>query len=149
MQLHHHHHTIYFENVHFFHAVLGLHICPYEVPPHILEYRPFRLPTRQFHVVIHTFSPSLPIPPLTSHPCHGATSTFLQTDTQSSTLICSRCPNHLNLPNLTTSTTLRIPRKLQILTSLPILQQHHTSIHLTIIRSYVQFMRLGNQVLIL
>ena len=48
MQLHHHHNTIYFENVHFFHAVLGLHICPYKVPPHIPEYRPFRLPTRHF-----------------------------------------------------------------------------------------------------
>ena len=29
---------IYFENVHFFHAMLGLDICPYEVPPHIPQY---------------------------------------------------------------------------------------------------------------
>ena len=35
-----------------------------------------------------------------------ATSTFLQADTQSSTLLRSRCPNHLNLPHLTTSATL-------------------------------------------
>ena len=26
---------IYFEKVHFFHAKLGLDVCPYEVPPHI------------------------------------------------------------------------------------------------------------------
>ena len=34
---------IYFENVHFFHATLGFDVCPYEVPPHIPEYRPFRM----------------------------------------------------------------------------------------------------------
>ena len=38
---HHHHHL--FENVPFFHATLGLDFCPYEVPPHIPEYRPFRM----------------------------------------------------------------------------------------------------------
>ena len=37
-------------------------------------------------------------------------STFLQADTQSSTLLCSRCPNHLNLPRLTTSAALCTPR---------------------------------------
>ena len=46
-----------------------------------------------------------------------ATSTFLQADTQSSTLLRSRCPNHLNLPRLTTSTTLSIcPRCLYLKT---------------------------------
>ena len=40
---------IYFENVHFFHATLGLDICPYEVPPHIPEYRPFRMLAKHFH----------------------------------------------------------------------------------------------------
>ena len=35
-----------------------------------------------------------------------ATSTYLEADTQSSTLLRSRCPNHLNLPCLTTSATL-------------------------------------------
>ena len=34
---------IYFENVHFFHDKKGLDVCPYLVPPHILEYRPFRM----------------------------------------------------------------------------------------------------------
>ena len=40
-----------------------------------------------------------------------ATSTFLQADTRSSTLLRSRCPNHLNLPRLTTSATLCTPRR--------------------------------------
>ena len=57
-QVHHHHRhwssssTLYFENVHFFHAVLGSDVCPYEVPPHIPEYCPFRLQTKQFLVII-------------------------------------------------------------------------------------------------
>ena len=41
-----------------------------------------------------------------------ATSTFLQADTQSSPLLRSTCPNHLNLPHLTTSATLCTPRRL-------------------------------------
>ena len=41
-----------------------------------------------------------------------ATFTFLQADTQSFTLLRSRCPNHLNLPRLTTSATLDIPKRL-------------------------------------
>ena len=61
---------IYFENVYFFHAMLGLDVCPYEVPPHIPENCPLRPQTNHFHVIIHTFSPSLPIPLFTSHPCH-------------------------------------------------------------------------------
>ena len=61
---------IYFENVHFCQAKLGLDIRPYEVPPHIPEYRPFRMQTKHFHVILQTFSSSLPIPPPISHPCH-------------------------------------------------------------------------------
>ena len=30
---------IYFENVHFFHAMLELVVCPYEIPPNFPEYR--------------------------------------------------------------------------------------------------------------
>ena len=54
------------------------------------EHCSFWLQTKQFHVIIHTLPPSLPAP---TH-----TSTFLQADTQS----CSKCPNHHNLPCLTT-----------------------------------------------
>ena len=76
---------------------------------------------RPFHV-IHTFSPSLPAPAHTLHPCHLHTST----GTQSSTFLCSRCPNHLNLPCLTTLATPSIPERLQIFTLLSILQRHST-----------------------
>ena len=85
---------IYFENVHFLHAKLGLDVCPYEVPPHIPVYCQFRLQTKHFHVIIHTFSPSLPVPTPTPHPCHLHISTGRHPVTQSSTLLCSRCPLH-------------------------------------------------------
>ena len=39
-------HPIYFENVHFFHAKLGLDVYPYDVPSHILENCPLRLQTK-------------------------------------------------------------------------------------------------------
>ena len=42
----------------------------------------------------------------------NASNTFLQADTQSSTLLHSECQNHLNLPCLTTSATLWTPRRL-------------------------------------
>ena len=56
-----------------------------------------------------------------------ATTTFLQADTQSSPFLRSTCPNHLNLPCLTTFATLWMPQRLvQDLTLLPILQRHTT-----------------------
>ena len=79
---------IYFENVHFFHATLGLDVWSYEVPPHIPEYCPFRIYTKHFHVIIHTLLPSHLFPPL--HLASATvTSTFLQADTKSSTFPCS------------------------------------------------------------
>ena len=53
------------------------------------------------HIFLLCPDPSPPPPP-----------TLLQADTQSSTLLRSRCPNHLNLPRLTTSATQLIPRRL-------------------------------------
>ena len=44
-----------------------------EVPPHIPEYCPFRLQPKQFHVIFHTLSPSLPAPTHTSHHNHIST----------------------------------------------------------------------------
>ena len=64
-----------------------------------------------------------------------ATSTFLQADIQSSTLIHSRCPNHLNLPRLTTSATLCTPRRLYKSTLRFLSFSDTPHIHLTIIRS--------------
>ena len=43
-------------------AMLCRVFAPYEVPPRIPEYCPFRLQTKQFHVIFHTFSPSIPAP---------------------------------------------------------------------------------------
>ena len=49
-----------------------LDVCPmHEVPPHILEY----CSSKQFHVIFHTLSPSLPAPAHTSHPHHHHMST--------------------------------------------------------------------------
>ena len=64
-----------------------------------------------------------------------ATFTFLQADTQSSTLLRSRCPNHLNLPRLTTSTTFCTPRRLYKSTLRFLSFNDTTHIHLTIIHS--------------
>ena len=46
---------IYFENINFFHAQLGLDVSPdNKASPHIPEHCPFRLQTEQFHVNIYT-----------------------------------------------------------------------------------------------
>ena len=93
--------SIYFEN--------RPPIAPYEVPPLNPEHYPFRLQTKNLHASSkHSFKVFLFLPLLLA----PATSTFLQDDTQSSTLLRSRWPNHLNLPCLTTSATLCTPRRL-------------------------------------
>ena len=72
---------------------------------------------------------------LRPRPLVPSTTNPLQADTQSSTLLRSRCPNHLNLPRLTTSATQLIPRRLHK-SSLRFLSFKDTPhIHLTIIRS--------------
>ena len=38
--------------------------------PHIPEHCPFRVQTQLIHIILYTFSPSLPTPTCTSHPCH-------------------------------------------------------------------------------
>ena len=47
---------------------------------------------------------------LLPRPLVPSTTNLLQAHTQSSTLLRSRCPNHLNLPRLTTLATQLIPR---------------------------------------
>ena len=60
----------------------GLDFAPYQVSPHIPEYCPL-LQARQFHVNLHTLSPSLPAPAHTFHPCHLHISSISpQDDTQ-------------------------------------------------------------------
>ena len=62
-----------------------------------------------FHVILHTFSPSLPIPPPISR------------QIVQSTLSRSRCSNQLAI-----SVTLFIPKKIQIHTALFVFQRHST-----------------------
>ena len=38
--------------------------------PHNPEHHPLRVQTQLLHIILHTFSPSLPAPSRTSHPCH-------------------------------------------------------------------------------
>ena len=77
--------------------------------------------TKQPHVILHTLFLCLLTPAPTPRP---STTNPLQADTQSSTLLRSRCPNHLNLPRLTTSATQLIPRRLH--KSPSVLQGHPT-----------------------
>ena len=67
-----------------------------------------RFDDANWFINIYTFSPSLPA----STHLTPATTTFLQADTQSSPLLRSTCPNHLNLPRFTTSATLSAPKRL-------------------------------------
>ena len=90
----------------------------------IPEHCPFKVQTELIRIIFYTFSPSLPVPTRTSHPCHHH---ILQADTQSSPLLRSTCPNtsiyttphHL-------SHALNTQKTVQDLTSLPILQSHTT-----------------------
>ena len=81
----------------------------YEFSPHIPEHHPFRVQTRLLHILLSLYTLPLSCPYL--HISPSPPPTFLQADTQSSPLLRSTCPNHLNLPCLTTSTTLPNPQK--------------------------------------
>ena len=82
-------------------------------------------PSSSISSLTHSLQVFLPLP---AH-LTPATTTFLQADTQSSPLLRSTCPNHLNLPRLTTSATLwTLKRLYKIHTALSILQTPHTSI---------------------
>ena len=102
--------TIYFKNVHFFHAQLGSDVFPDMRLLHIFlnivhsECKPSSS--------VSSFTHSLQVFLLLPTHLTPATTTFLQADTQSSPLSRSTCPNHLNLPRLTTSTTLSTPKRL-------------------------------------
>ena len=101
---------------------------------YIPEHCPFKVQTELIHVIFtHSLQVFLPLPLFFS----PTTSTFLQADTQSSPLLRSTCPNHLNLPPLTTSAMLwTVTPKRMYKTSLCSLSfRDIPHIHLTIIRS--------------
>ena len=92
---------IYFENMNFFHtqlSKLGLDVC--------LEMKPLQISLNTAHSgckttgFILSFTHSLQIFLLLPKHLSQATSTFLLADTQSSPLLRSRWPNHLNVPHL-------------------------------------------------
>ena len=108
--VHYHHHHLFLKRLFLPRSARVRRFSRYEVSPHIPEHYPFRVQTQLIHIILHTFSPKSSCP----YPAHltPATTTFLQADTQSSPLLRSTCPNHLNLPRLTTSATLWTLKKL-------------------------------------
>ena len=91
---------IYFYNIHFFHAQLGSDVFPDMRSLHISLNTTHSecKPSSSISSSTHSLQVFLPLP---TH-LTPATTTFLQAGTQSSPLLRSTCPNHLNLPRLTT-----------------------------------------------
>ena len=88
--------------------------------PHFNEHCPFRVQTKLVHVFFYTFSPCLPTPAHTSHPCHHHISTgrhpiisVLMFSIYDASPLLPRSENWK-------------PKRLQDLTTLPILQRHTT-----------------------
>ena len=103
---------IYFTKRQSFYTQLGFDVPPEMKPLHISLNTAYSgcKPSAFISSFTHLYQASLPLP---AH-LTPATTTFLQADTQSSSLLHSICPNHLNLPHLTTSSTLCTPKRLQI-----------------------------------
>ena len=88
--------SFFFEKVNLFHAQLGFDICP-EMKSLHTSLNPAHSGCKLssfMSLFTHSLKIFLPLPTHLS----PATSTFIQAETQSSPLLCSRCPNHLNLP---------------------------------------------------
>ena len=142
--MNHHHHHLFWKRPFLPRSVRTRRLPWYEVSPHIPEHGPSRLQDKPSHFmssVTHSLQVFLPIQTLYT----PATSTFLQADAQSSPLLCSRCPNHLNLPRFTTSATLSIvPKRLY--------QPHFvfypsTTFHTSISPSYPSVLSIHTQIL--
>ena len=105
----HHHHHLFLKRPFLPRSASVRRFSRYEVSPHIPEHYPFMVQTQLHRIIPHTFSPSLPAPTRTSHPCHHHISTGRHPIISILTL---HMPIHLNPPRLTTSATLRTPNKL-------------------------------------
>ena len=103
---------IYFKNVHYFHAQQWLNVFPDMRSLHIsMDTTHSECKPNSSISWLSSFTHSLQVfLPLPAH-LTPATTTFLQADTQSSPLLRSTCPNHLNLPPKQTCT---IPHNLPV-----------------------------------
>ena len=100
-----------------------------EAPPHIPEHCPFRVQTKRFHIILHTFIPSLPPSTRTSHPCHHHISTGRHPIIPTLTFHMPKPPQ--STPHHHLINTLYTQKTVQIHTAFPILQRHsaHPSHH--------------------
>ena len=72
---HHHHHHLFLKRPFLPRSARVTHFSRYEASPHIPEHGPFRVQTKLNHIILYTFSPSLPAPTRTSNPSHHHIST--------------------------------------------------------------------------
>ena len=86
---------------------------------------PIQAADLQSHVITHIFSQCFAAPAPTFRLQHLHISASRHPILLK--LRCYRCPNHLNLPCLARSATLRIPRRLHTFTALSITQGHSTN----------------------
>ena len=109
--------------------------APYQILPHFSVHCPFLHQIKQVYVLPLTFTPKSFFP-LLPQPLIPKLTIFLQANTQSSTILCSRCPSHPKLPiPCQISHTLNPRKTVQIFTSLSVPRWDTSHIHLTIIRS--------------
>ena len=128
---HHHHHPLFLKRPFLPRSARVRRFSRYEATPHVPEHCPFRMQTKLICIICYTFSPSLPAPTRTSHPCHHHISTGRHP-------IISTFMFHMPKPNLHASPPQ--PRSehpkdcTRLSTSLPILQIHttHPSHHHTL-----------------
>ena len=121
---HHHHHHLFLKRLFLPRSARVRRFSRYEVSPHIPEHHPFRVQTQLLHIIPHTFSPSLPAPTRTSHPCHHHISTGRHPVISTLTLHMPKPPQSTTPHHL--SHTLDPQKTVQIHTALSILQRHPT-----------------------
>ena len=124
---HHHHHHLFLKRLFLPRSARVRRFSRYEVSSHIPEHYPFMVQTQLLHIILHTFSPSLPAPTRTFHPCHHHISTGRHPIISILTLHMPKPPQSTTPHHL--SHTLNPQKTEQIHTALSILQRH--PIHLS------------------
>ena len=125
----HHHHHLFLKRPFLPRSARVRHSSRYEAPPHIPEHCPFRMQTQLNHIIIYTFSPSLPPSTRTSHPRHHHISTGRHPIISTLTFHMPKSPQ--STPPRCLSHALYTQKTVQIHTAFPILQRHpaHPSHH--------------------